>query len=193
MAAGRPREFDADVALDKAMNVFRQKGFEGASLPDLTEAMGINRPSLYAAFGNKEELFRKVIERYSTKSMELLHQALAEPTAKEAIAKILFALADGSACPKTPKGCLLVQGALVGGDDIEPIRRELAERRAKTEFVLRQRFERGIAEGDLPINISAADLAGYISTVMQGMSVQSSGGASPDELRNIATIAMKVF
>src|SRR3954471_4851524 len=93
LPAGRPREFDADEALDKALDVFRQKGFEGASLPDLTRAMGINRPSLYAAFGNKEELFRKALDRYMERGMKMLHEARATPTAYGAIEKVLNGIA----------------------------------------------------------------------------------------------------
>lgn len=189
--AGRPREFDADEALDKALNVFRQKGFEGASLPDLTRAMGINRPSLYAAFGNKEELFRKALDRYMEQGMKSLHTALSEPTAYCAVEKILTGIADGSACSKTPKGCLLVQGALACGDGAQMIRQELAARRRQVEFLFRQRFERAIADGDLPPDTSASDLAGFIATVIQGMSVQSSGGASREALLGIARMTLK--
>jgi hypothetical protein len=102
-------------------------------------------------------------------------------------------VADGSACPKSPKGCLLVQGALACGEDAKPLHDELAARRAHTEFLMRQRFERAIAEGDLPPSTSAADLAAYVATVVQGMSVQSNGGASVDELRNIARVALQAF
>ena len=191
--AGRPREFDVDQALESALTVFRQKGFEGTSLPDLTEAMGINRPSLYAAFGNKEELFRKALDRYTEKALAGMQEALAAPTARAAVEKLLCAVASGAACPKSPKGCLHVQGALSGSDDSRAIRDELAARRSHAEFLMRQRFERAIAEGDLSPTVSAADLAAYVATVMQGMAVQSSSGASSDALRNIAQMALQVF
>jgi AcrR family transcriptional regulator len=191
--AGRPREFDADEALDKALNVFRQKGFEGASLPDLTRAMGINRPSLYATFGNKEELFRKALDRYMEQGMKSLHTALAAPTAYGAVEKILTGIADGSACSNTPKGCLLVQGALACGDGAQMIRQELAARRRQVEFLFRQRFEHAINDGDLPSNTSASDLAGFIATVIQGMSVQTSGGAGREALLGIARTALKAI
>ena len=193
LPAGRPREFDADEALDKALNVFRQKGFEAASLPDLTRAMGISRPSLYATFGNKEELFRKALDRYTERGMKLLQTALSEPTAYRAVEKILTAIADGSACSNTPKGCLFVQGALACGDSSQSIRQELTARRMRSEFLFRQRFERAIAEGDLPADTSASDLAGFIATVMQGMSVQSSGGASREALLGIARTALRAI
>ncbi len=193
LPAGRPREFDVDEALDKALNVFRQKGFQGASLPDLTKAMGINRPSLYSAFGNKEELFRKALDRYAEQGFAFLKSALDEPTAYRAVEKILVGIAEKSACSKTPRGCLFVQGALACGDDAQVIRQELASRRQQSEFLFRQRFERAIAEGDLPSDTSASDLAAFIATVMQGMSVQSSGGASREALLGIARTALKAL
>lgn len=193
MSAGRPREFNTEEALDKALHVFWEKGYEGASLPDLTEAMGINRPSLYAAFGNKEELFRKALDRYIELKKKHLEETLNEPTAKKAVQKLLYGIADGSACTESPKGCLLVQGALSCGDESQGIKQELANRRALTESALRRRFERSLAEGDLPPTASAADLARFVSTVMQGMAVQSTSGASVEDLRGIADWAVKAF
>lgn len=192
MAMGRPREFDTIVALDRALEVFWQKGYEGASLPELTAAMGINRPSLYAAFGNKEELFRKALDRYTEKSKARMNDMLSAPTAREGLETLLFSIAEATACPKTPRGCLLVQ-ALSGGDEAEPMRRELAARRHGTETVLRERFERGIAEGDMPKDANAADLAAFYATLMQGMSVQSNSGASRNDLMRTAQIALKAF
>src|SRR5262245_44794102 len=113
---GRPREFDTDKALDAALAVFWSKGYEGAALPDLTDAMGINRPSLYAAFGNKEELFRRVVDRYIAGPAAYVRQTLKEPTARAAVERLLTQAIDVVTNPKTPRGCLLVSGALVCGD-----------------------------------------------------------------------------
>jgi len=191
LCAGRPREFDIDEALEKAMNVFHEKGFEGASLPDLTTAMGISRPSLYATFGNKEELFLKALDRYWAEGLKLLHEALAEPTAYRAVEKILTGVADGSACPNKPKGCLMVHGSLGSDDGAQLIKQELAARRSKIEFLVRQRFEQAIAAGDLPANTSAFDLAGFVMTVVHGMKLQSAGGASREALLGVAQTALK--
>lgn len=193
MTAGRPREFNTEEALDHALKVFWAKGYEGASLPDLTEAMGINRPSLYAAFGNKEELFRKALDRYTEEAKKKRDEILSEPKVRVALEKMLYGIADGSACPKSPRGCLLVQGALSCGDAAQSVKMELAQRRAQGEAAIRRRFEKALAEGDLPSSASASDLARFITTVMQGMAVQSASGASAEDLRAVAFWALKAI
>src|SRR5829696_3725565 len=142
MPMGRPRAFDVDQALDQALKVFWRKGYEGASLPDLTKAMGINRPSMYAAFGNKEELFRKVVERYSADVGEHFAKALNQPTARKVAEALLRGTAEMLSDSKHPAGCLLVQGALACGADANCVRNELARRRAAGEATIRKRFER---------------------------------------------------
>ncbi|MGC3988741.1 MAG: TetR/AcrR family transcriptional regulator [Chthoniobacteraceae bacterium] len=111
-AKGRPRAFDPEQALDRAMRVFWSKGYVGASLSDLTEAMGINRPSLYAAFGNKESLFRLALEHYGKGPASFLQQALDQPTARKVAETILFLNVEMLTDPSTPGGCLSVRGAL---------------------------------------------------------------------------------
>src|SRR5213083_579727 len=113
---GRPRAFDPDTALDRAMHVFWAKGYEGASLSDLTRAMRINRPSLYAAFGNKEQLFRKVLDRYVDGPLAYFGKALTAPNARDVIEQIFFGAARMASDPRLPAGCLMVQGALAVGD-----------------------------------------------------------------------------
>lgn len=190
---GRPRAFDIDEALDRALHVFWRKGYEGTSLPDLTEAMGINRPSLYAAFGNKEGLFRKALDRYTSRTMGRICEALGEPTARAAAERLLGSSADALTDPSQPRGCLAVQGALTCGEAAEPIRQELISRRAGVEILLRERFERAKIEGDLPPEADPADLARYVATVLQGMSVQAAGGASRDELHRVVATTLQAF
>src|SRR4051812_21366670 len=127
---GRPRGFDVDRALDRALELFWRKGYEGTSLPDLTGAMGINRPSLYAAFGNKEQLFRKALDRYAEGPAAYVREALDEPTARAVAERLLGGTADLLTDPRHPGGCLTVQGALACGEAAESVRRELAARRA---------------------------------------------------------------
>ncbi|CAN5663753.1 TetR/AcrR family transcriptional regulator [soil metagenome] len=189
---GRPRAFDPDKALEAAMRVFQKKGYEGASLSDLTEAMGINRPSLYATFGNKEELFRKAFDRYAAGPAALGRCALEMPTARGAVEALLYGAASTLANPDHP-GCLSVVGALTCSAEGEAIRKELCARRAMGQEALRERFERARTEGDLPSQADPTTLARYISTVMQGMSVQAAGGATAEELRSVVDTALKAW
>ena len=191
---GRPREFDADKVLDKALHVFWERGYEGTSLSDLTEAMGIYRPSLYAAFGNKEELFRRALDRYAEKGPGAVHrEALAEPTAKAVVEHLLKSVASSLTDPCNPPGCLAVQGALTCGDAAESIKQELCKRRSAGENDLRQRFERAKTEGDLRAESDPAGLARYVMTVTQGMAVQAAGGASRADLLAVADMALKAW
>jgi AcrR family transcriptional regulator len=193
MKVGRPRAFDIDKALDRALKVFWRKGYEGTSLPDLTEAMGINRPSLYAAFGNKEELFRKAIDRYIAGPAGHVREALEEPTARRVVERLWRGSIDLVTDPRYPGGCFLVQSALACGDEGSPVQRETARRRAAMVTALRRRFEQAIAEGDLPRNANSADLARYVATVSHGMAVQAAGGASRSELIRVAKLALSAW
>jgi AcrR family transcriptional regulator len=188
---GRPREFDVEKALDRALKVFWRKGYEGASLLDLTRAMEIKRPSLYAAFGNKKALFRKVLDRYAEGPAAYVREALAQPTARAAAELLMGGAIDALTDPRNPRGCLMVQGALACGEAAESVRRELAARRLAVEAALRQRFERAREDGDLPADTDAADLARYVVTVLRGMAVQATGGASREELRRVADMALR--
>ena len=192
-APGRPRAFCVERALDRALRVFWQKGYEGTSLSDLTEAMGINRPSLYAAYGNKEALFRKALDRYADGSAHFLSRSMEQPTSRAVVEHLLLAAADGLTCPENPHGCLMVRCALSSGEAADSIRLELADRRANVESLLRQRLERAKAEGDLPAEASAADLARYVVTVHQGMSVQAAGGANREQLRRVVQTALAAW
>src|SRR5439155_19000007 len=129
MPRGRPREFDAEKALDAALLLFWRHGYEGTSLAALTDCMGINMPSLYAAFGNKEKLFKKALDRYIQKPASYLPTALKEPTARRAAEKLLSGAIKMVMNPLHPDGCLLVQGALASGPAAESIRMELTLRR----------------------------------------------------------------
>src|SRR5262249_32463694 len=126
MPRGRPREFDAEQALEKSLLLFWRHGYEGTSLAALTRAMGINVPSLYAAFGNKETLFRKALDRYLQKPASYFSTALQEPTARRVAEQLFRGAIDMVMNPHHPDGCLLVQGALVSGPIAESIREELS-------------------------------------------------------------------
>lgn len=190
---GRPRAFDPAAALDKALAVFWQKGFEGASLPDLTAAMGINKPSLYATFGNKEQLFLKAIERYEQQHAQFFYRALELPTAFQVAEQILLGSAREQASSEHPRGCLMVQGALACSDAGQAVKQALIERRRQSFEQLVQRFERAQREGDLAKDQDAKVLAGYILTVIQGIAVQSTSCQCPQLIELIARQALRTF
>ena len=190
---GRPRTFDLDRALDRALEVFWRKGYAGASLSDLTKAMRINRPSLYAAFGDKEQLFRRALDRYAKGPAAYVCEAMKEPTARAVVERLLYSSADAMSDSRNPRGCLFVQGGLTCGDEASSVKRELSSRREAGEEALSQRLKRAKAEGDLPADSDPAGLARYVTTIAQGMSVQAAGGASRAELRRIVDIALRAW
>jgi AcrR family transcriptional regulator len=190
---GRPRAFDADKALDRALKVFWQKGYEGSALSDLTKAMGINRPSLYAAFGNKKALFGKALDRYSEARLACLRKALSQPTARAAVERLLIGAADMSTDRSNPHGCLMVQGALACGEAADGIRKELGARRAAAEAAIRKRLLRAKKEGDLPTSADPNQLARYISTVIHGIAVQAASGATRADLRRVVETALRAW
>ncbi len=192
-AIGRPREFDTDDALNRAMYVFWRKGYLGTSLSDLTEAMGINRPSLYAAFGNKESLFRKVLERYADGPSAYLREALKEPTARQVAERMMHGVVDLGTDPHNPPGCLWVHGTLSCGDPADPIRQELSARRKSSEASLHKRFEQAISEGDLPADSDPAALASFVVTVNCGISVLAATGATRTELLRVVETALQAW
>jgi AcrR family transcriptional regulator len=193
VAIGRPRNFDVNQALDRALEVFWRKGYEGATLCDLTAAMGINPPSLYAAFGNKEGLFRRALDRYAETRAQFVHDALAKPKVRDAVAALLKGTADFLTEKCNPAGCLLVQGIAGAGEHDECIKDELCARRAATEQLVRERLKRAKAEGDLPKQADPAALARFVATVTQGMSVQAKAGATRAELRRVAETALSAL
>ncbi|SDE30088.1 TetR/AcrR family transcriptional regulator [Auraticoccus monumenti] len=183
---GRPREFDVDEALDDAMQVFWEKGYEGASLAELTAAMGITKPSMYAAFGNKEQLFRRAVERYTAGPASYGYRALEEPTAQEVTHALLHGAARATTLTERPSGCMGVQSALVTGDAGSPARSMLVDWRNDVLTRLRERFRRAAAEGDLPPTLDPDRFATYVMTVAYGIAVQAATGLSGEDLHGVA-------
>ncbi|WP_216841101.1 TetR/AcrR family transcriptional regulator [Acidobacterium sp. S8] len=188
---GRPRGFDTTAALDAAMRVFWEKGYEGATLSNLTDAMRINRSSMWAAFGNKEKLFKQAFKRYIDVYQTHMHQALEKPTIREVIEAALRRTVDFLSTPGNPKGCLSVHGALAVGDEANPIKQWLIEGRRSGEGRARKRFEQAKKSGDLSTDVDAAALTKYVATIIQGLGVQAASGATRAELTKVVDIALR--
>jgi AcrR family transcriptional regulator len=188
---GRPRGFDTDEALDRAMKVFWEQGYEGASLTDLTNAMGIAKTSMYAAFGNKEELFRQALQRYAEGPAAYGARALEEPTARAVAEAFLSGSVRATTCQGLPAGCMGVQGSLVAGAAGRTIRDALTAWRENAFSHLRERFQRAVDEGDLPADAHPELLARYLMTVSNGIAVQAAGGTGRDELQRVADAALQ--
>lgn len=190
---GRHRVFDVEKALDAIVCVFWRKGYEGASYADLTEAAGVERPALYSAFGNKEELFRKALDRYYERYLDYFPAALQLPTSREVAAHILYSAVDLHTRYPDRKGCLGINGALAGSDDGEPVRQALIDARAAAEVQLRERLERAKAAGDLPETAKPAALAAFLLAVGHGLAVQAKGGFSREMLQAVAEQALSTW
>jgi AcrR family transcriptional regulator len=188
---GRPREFSEAAALDAAMRVFWEKGYEGASLDDLTRAMGINRSSLYASFGDKEELFKRVIARYADGPMAFMREALQQPTARAVVENLLRFGVAFLGDPTHPRGCLSLQGGLACSSSAERVKRAMIDWRRQGLKRLEQRMLRAQREGDLLRDVDAKDLARYISVVMNGLSIQAVNGATQAEMNRTVKMALR--
>jgi AcrR family transcriptional regulator len=190
---GRPREFDVDQALDAALCVFWRKGYEAASYTDLTQATGVERPALYSAFGNKEALFLRALERYYHTQLAFFPAALEQPTSREVVVHILRGAVELHTRHPDRRGCLGIHGALAGSDDAEPVRRALIDARATGEASLRERLERAKQDGDLPEAANCAVLAAYVCAVLHGIAVQAKAGFSRDVLEAVAEQALSTW
>lgn len=190
---GRPREFCVDHALAQALSVFWAKGYDGESLTDLTEAMGITRPSLYAAFGNKEALFRKALDLYEKEKMAYVGEALAQPSAR-LLAETMLRGAVETACNcEGAHGCLRVISSVTCGPAAQSIHDEVIERSNKGKQALVERLERAKMEGDLPANVDPEGLSRVLVSIIQGISVQASQGASREQLEQLAQTALALW
>jgi AcrR family transcriptional regulator len=189
--SGRPRGFDEEAALDAAMRVFWAKSYEGATMSDLTKAMGINRSSMYAAFGDKETLFRRAIERYRTGPMTYIKEALALPTLGKVVTALLHGTVEFLGSSGHPRGCLSLQATLATGTDAEPARDAMIDWRKQGEAALKRRVQKAQREGDLEKKMNPSDFAHYLSMLMSGLGVQAANGATKTELKRYAEMALR--
>lgn len=191
MGIGRPRGFDVGDALEQAQGVFCRLGYDAASVSELTKAIGINSPSLYAAFGSKEGLFRAVMDRYAQQRVQYLEAALEAPTARETVQRILAIAARLYSDDKDQASWLVLRGGAACG--CPTVAEDLSARRERIEHALRERFVRAVEEGDLDADADPAALARYVMSILTGMGIQAAEGAQQQELEQIATFAMSGF
>jgi AcrR family transcriptional regulator len=188
---GRPRGFCEEAALEAAMRVFWEKGYEGATLSDLTEAMGINRSSMYTTFGDKEALFRLAIARYAEGPAAYVRKALREPTARAVVEALLQGALELLTDSSHPRGCLSVQGALACGSAAEQAKQAMIEWRKHGEADIQRRLQQARKEGDLAKDVNPGDLARYVSTLLTGLGVQAANGATKADMTRVVEMALR--
>ncbi|MFD9734593.1 TetR/AcrR family transcriptional regulator [Umezawaea sp. NPDC059074] len=187
----RPREFDVDTALDRAVDVFWEHGYEGSSLVQLTEAMGINKPSMYAAFGDKRQLFEKAVQRYIATGPAWEMEAFELPTAHEAAATFLHRTVDVVTSDRHPHGCLVVQGVGKCSPENRPVRDYVAQQRANALDFIRERFERAATEGDPTMTSDPETLALLVAGVSEGIAVRANDGVPAEKLHRVVDLAIQ--
>jgi AcrR family transcriptional regulator len=182
-----------DEALGAALRVFWSKGYEGASLTDLTEAMGVTRPSLYAAFGNKEELFHKALDLYEREKLAYVGEALKAPSSREVVERLLRGALEMQTSDAEPKGCMRIISSVTCSAEAESIRDDLMTRRQSSQRAICERLERAKAEGDLPPNSDVDGLCGFLSAILQGLALQARSGASKAQLESLVETSLAMW
>lgn len=190
---GRPRGFDRDAALDAALIEFWRHGYEATSIATLTKAMGINPPSLYAAFGDKRQLFGEAVQRYAQTHGDYGARALAEPTARATVETMLRLAAAAYTTEDHPPGCLVIDGATNTTEASQDVAQELRGYREGTKKAIADKITADIRAGLLPADTDVTALATFYSSVIQGMSTQARDGASEDDLQRVADVALKAW
>lgn len=190
---GRPRAFDLDEALAAALLVFWRNGYEAASMAELTSAMGITKPSLYAAFGNKEQLFHKALDLYEREKLAYMTSALEAPTARGVAERLFRGALEMQTNTCDPKGCLGVISSATCGAEAEPIKAEVVKRRASSEAALVRRFEQAEAAGELPEGMTPEALTRFLYAILQGLAIQGGSGATCAELCQLVETSMAVW
>ncbi|MCL6670497.1 TetR/AcrR family transcriptional regulator [Streptomyces panaciradicis] len=191
---GRPRSFDREAALAQATRLFWEYGYEGTSIADLTRAMGISPPSLYAAFGDKRALFTEVVDRYGGTFGAFMGRALEEESdVRTGFARMLREAAVSYTDPLHPAGCLVITAATNYSAQTADVERDLRQRRVANVRDFEERLTRAEKAGSLPPGAEPRALAVYFAAVVQGMSQQARDGASAAELERVAELAMTAW
>lgn len=194
MARGRPREFDRDQALHRALEVFWERGYQGTSISTLTHAMGIGSPSLYAAFGSKADLFREATELYlADDGAEPSRVLAAGETARSSVEAMLRANADLFTRAGEPQGCMLTRAVSTCPEDDDDVRACLDHTVEQRIRDIETRLERGAHEGETLPRTEVRALAEYVDTVVQGMAVRAIEGAPRQSLHRVVDLAMRTW
>ncbi|WP_292043599.1 MULTISPECIES: TetR/AcrR family transcriptional regulator [unclassified Brevundimonas] len=190
---GRPRAFDRDQALEAAMRVFWEKGYVATSMTDLTTAMGIASPSLYAAFGSKEDLFREALDRYDSNFRNLAGEALNSDAPVRDQFEGLLHLSARENDRQTPAGCMMLMACEQRAELSPELADDLSSRRAVAVALMEQRLHRAMETGEVPADIDARAIAEFYGTLQRGLSISAKTGATPEELRSVIASSMAVW
>ena len=190
---GRPKKFDYDLACSQALELFWTRGYEGTSISDLSEALNMNRPSMYASFGNKETLFNITLSSYLQNQLGFVDIAIKKPTLSEVLDAFFIGQIDLLTRHEEPRGCLLVQAAASCSEESEPIKDLLIQQRKAVETKLRKRIQLAQLKKDFPTKQSPSVLAKSIMVIYEGISIQAASGSAKKELVNIAELSKKIL
>jgi AcrR family transcriptional regulator len=188
---GRPIGFDKDAALEAAMLLFWERGYEGASMADLTQAMGLNPSSIYAAFGDKQALFQLVVKRYLESRAQYAARALEEPTLERVVRALFDNTVAFLTAPGHPPTCMTLAGAVGCSLEAAPARDLMREIRNQNQVAIRERLLKARKSGELAKEIDVDDYTRYLSTILAGLSIQAANGSTKTELKRTARMALR--
>jgi AcrR family transcriptional regulator len=188
---GRPISFDKDAALEAAMLLFWERGFEGTSMADLTQAMGLNPSSIYAAFGDKHALFSLAVKRYVESRTEYATKALEEPTLEKVVRALFDSTVAFLTSPGHPPTCMTLAGAVGCSVAATPARDIMTEIRKQNEVAMKARFLQARKSGELSKEVNVDDYTRYLSSILAGLSIQAANGSTKTELKRTSQMALR--
>ena len=188
---GRPIGFDKDAALEAAMLLFWERGYEGTSMADLTQAMNLNPSSIYAAFGDKQALFSLTVQHYMATRAQYAVEALDQPTLEKVIRALFDKTVEFLTTPGHPPTCMTLAGAMGCSVDAAPARDLMKEIRKRNEIAIKERLLKARKSGELPAGMNVDDYTRYLSSILAGLSVQAANGSTRPELKRISQMALR--